>query len=265
LQANFQPLILYNVCYQYPREYLFFSPHFLGICFLNSHKMGICNILPIFIDFCLNLGYNWAMDNVKEIVSKNLIKLRKKNGLTQAELASKINYSDNSISNWEKGDVLPSLETLQTLALVYGVPLSYFIEEHTDEQTKIYNRKKRSLSFAIMASGILSILTICVLIFVILYNQTGKYYYSCLAWGAPIIAYIIKFTIQKCFKNKFYLLTTSIFAWSLLFAIYFQWFSLNLWPIFLCGMPVQITLILIYVFRELKKDTPNLKDNKRKK
>lgn len=219
--------------------------------------------MSFFVDFYLVLGYNQGMNSIKEIVSKNLIKLRKQNGLTQAELAAKINYSDNSISNWEKGDVLPSLETLQTLAGVYNVPLSYFIEEHIDEQTKKYNKKKYSLSFAIMASAILSVITICLLIFFILHNHTGEYYYPALAWGLPLVAYIVKITIKICFKDKFYLLTTSIFAWSLLFAIYIQWSSLNLWPIFFSGMPVQIMLILIYAFKVLK--APNNGNNKHKK
>ena len=205
------------------------------------------------------------MKNIKDIVAKNLIKIRKQNGLTQAELSNKINYSDNAISRWEKGEVLPSLETLQTLSLIYNVPLSYFIEEHTDEQTRIFNMKKRSLYFAIMASAILSVISVCFLIFLLLYDYTGKYYYNVLTWGAPIIAYIVRFTIKLCFRDKFFLLTSSIFSWTSIFAIYFQWFSLNIWPIFLIGMPIQIMLILVYATKKLKSPTINVKDRTSKK
>ncbi|MEG1499724.1 MAG: helix-turn-helix transcriptional regulator, partial [Clostridia bacterium] len=41
------------------------------------------------------------MNNIKEIVSTNLIKLRKNANLTQAELAEKLNYSDKAVSKWE--------------------------------------------------------------------------------------------------------------------------------------------------------------------
>lgn len=192
------------------------------------------------------------MNDIRQTVSQNLIKIRKQNNLTQAELSNKINYSDNAISRWEKGEVLPSLETLQTLSLIYNVPLAFFIEEHEDSETKIYNSKKRSLSFAIMSSAILSVLSICALIFLLLHNYTGKFYYNCFVWGAPVIAFIVRQTIKVCYKDKLFLLTSSIFSWSLLFAIYFQWFSLNIWPIFLIGMPVQITLILIDASKRLK-------------
>ena len=208
------------------------------------------------------------MNDIREIVSSNLIKIRKQNNLTQVDLANKINYSDNAISRWEKGEVLPSLEILQTLSLIYGVPLSYFIEEHEDEQTKIYNSKKRSLYFAIMSSAILSILSISVLLFLLLHNYTGKYYYNCFVWTAPIIAFIVKKTIKVCYNDKLSLLTSSIFAWTTITAVYFQWFSLNIWPIFLIGMPVQITLILVDASKRLKivslKNLKNQIKNKKK-
>ena len=69
-------------------------------------------------------------NNIREIVSKNLIMLRKRQGLTQIDLSKRINYSDKAVSRWEKGEVLPDIETLQSLSEVFNVPLSYMIEEH---------------------------------------------------------------------------------------------------------------------------------------
>ena len=43
------------------------------------------------------------MDTLEEIVAYNLTELRKNARLTQAELAEKINYSDKSVSKWERG------------------------------------------------------------------------------------------------------------------------------------------------------------------
>ena len=43
------------------------------------------------------------MENLAEIVGKNLVALRKAKGMTQMQLASEINYSDKSISKWENG------------------------------------------------------------------------------------------------------------------------------------------------------------------
>ena len=55
------------------------------------------------------------MKEIKDIISNNLISLRKKHNLTQNELAEKLAYSDNMVSRWERGEITPSIETLQKI------------------------------------------------------------------------------------------------------------------------------------------------------
>lgn len=43
------------------------------------------------------------MDDIKNIVAKNITELRLLNNMTQMELAEKINYSDKTVSKWERG------------------------------------------------------------------------------------------------------------------------------------------------------------------
>jgi len=218
--------------------------------------------LCVFVDFCLVFLYNQVMKDIREIVCTNLVKIRKQHNLTQMELSSKINYSDNAISRWEKGDVLPSLEILQTLASFYGVDLAFFIEEHTDEQTKLLNSKKRVLYWGIISCAVLAVWTICALIFLLLYNYKGDYYYMAFVWGVPSSAFVIRSIVKYSFKNKLSLLTNSICVWTTLAAIYFQWLELNLWQVFLIGMPIQFMLILITVSKGLK--ISNIKQLKNK-
>ena len=61
------------------------------------------------------------MKDIKSIVSANLSALRKQKGITQAELAEKLNYSDKAISRWEKGDTLPDLNVLGEICEFYGI------------------------------------------------------------------------------------------------------------------------------------------------
>ena len=53
-------------------------------------------------------------------VGDRLHDLRKKNGLTQEQLAEKVGVSTKSISNYERGAKLFSLETLTTLSTTLG-------------------------------------------------------------------------------------------------------------------------------------------------
>ena len=40
------------------------------------------------------------MENIKQIVAKNVADLRRSAGLTQLEFAEKLNYSDKAVSKW---------------------------------------------------------------------------------------------------------------------------------------------------------------------
>ena len=40
------------------------------------------------------------MEDLKQLIAANLVRFRKENHLTQAELAEKINYSDKVVSKW---------------------------------------------------------------------------------------------------------------------------------------------------------------------
>ena len=80
------------------------------------------------------------MENINKIIGKNLLNLRKQHKLTQMELAEKFNYSDKSISKWEAGDSMPSIEILNELAKFYGVTLDYLV---TEEHNKILENKQQ--------------------------------------------------------------------------------------------------------------------------
>lgn len=46
----------------------------------------------------------------KHSVGKTIASLRKAKGLTQVELAEKLQVSDKAVSKWEKDDSFPSIE-----------------------------------------------------------------------------------------------------------------------------------------------------------
>ena len=57
----------------------------------------------------------------KDIIAANLTGYRKKAGLSQLELAKKLNYSNKNISKWENGETTPNIFTLKQIADLYGI------------------------------------------------------------------------------------------------------------------------------------------------
>lgn len=65
--------------------------------------------------------YTHSMDDVRGALAANLAELRKEENLTQAEFAAQFNYSDKAVSKWERGDSLPDVVMLKTIADLYGL------------------------------------------------------------------------------------------------------------------------------------------------
>jgi transcriptional regulator with XRE-family HTH domain len=69
----------------------------------------------------------------RRLLADNLTHYRKKRGMTQAEVAARINYSDKSVSKWERADGSPDVYVLQTIADMYGVALSDLFSPCADD------------------------------------------------------------------------------------------------------------------------------------
>lgn len=77
----------------------------------------------------------------RENVARNLATYRKLNNLTQLELAEKLNYSDKSVSKWERGDGLPDLLVLKTIADFYGITLNDLVANEPPKKLRSTKRQ----------------------------------------------------------------------------------------------------------------------------
>lgn len=68
----------------------------------------------------------------REMLAKNLVELRKKSGLNQRQAAEKLGISPAPLSAYELGKKLPPLETLVTMAELYGVSCDYLIGKNEE-------------------------------------------------------------------------------------------------------------------------------------
>ncbi len=66
------------------------------------------------------------MDKIK--LGKMVRKLRVKCGLTQADLAKRLNVSDKAVSKWESGGGYPDITQLPVLSEIFGVSIDYLLK-----------------------------------------------------------------------------------------------------------------------------------------
>ena len=69
------------------------------------------------------------------ILADKIIRLRKKNGWSQEELANKMNVSRQAVSKWEAAQTTPDLEKILQLGNLFGVTTDYLLkDELVDEE-----------------------------------------------------------------------------------------------------------------------------------
>ena len=71
------------------------------------------------------------MEQMEIVFARNLKKRRQELGMTQAMLGEAIGYSEKTISKWESGGAIPSVEVLLRLTHVLGTDINTILGYHT--------------------------------------------------------------------------------------------------------------------------------------
>lgn len=69
-------------------------------------------------------------------IGKTILKLRKEKGLTQVELAEKLNVSDKAVSKWESENGDPSLDILINISKLFDVSLDFLVKGEQPTETE---------------------------------------------------------------------------------------------------------------------------------
>ena len=188
--------------------------------------------------------YYVVMENINEVVKNNLVELRKKRGLTQLELAEKINYSNKAVSRWENGEVTPDLETLNKLAKIYDVPLASIIQKNGIRKDAKANQISNANKIVIALLGVVLVWFIAIITYVsikLIYNID---YWQIFVWAVPLSFVVTVVFSLMWWKKPMSVAVISGLVWTLLTAIYVQLLPYNLFFIYSIGIPVQVALIL---------------------
>lgn len=187
------------------------------------------------------------MEELKKIIAGNIVSLRRSAGMTQAELAEKLCYSDKAVSKWERGESIPDVFVLKQVADLFGVGVDYLLHDHTNE-TSAVGKKKSKFS----KNRLLITLISTVLVWLI---ATGIYVAFSLSplkterlWLTFIFAIPVSFIVLLVFnsiwgKAKLNFPIISLLMWSTLLSICLALAHFHIWLLLAVGIPGQIIII----------------------
>ena len=185
------------------------------------------------------------MEDYKKNIATNLALLRKKFNYKQSDIAEKMNYSDKTISKWETGEVLPSIDNLIELCKLYNITLDQIVNPMNNDNVNVEAEKvdkRNKLIISLLAiSAVWIIATIGFVYTKILFDLN---IWNIFVWAVPVSMVLAIIFNALWGKKRTTYVYISILTWSLIGAIYLQCLPYNLFPLFFIGAPLQIAILL---------------------
>ena len=87
--------------------------------------------------------------------NENLKYLRKKEGITQEQLAEKLNVSRQAVTKWESGQSLPDIENLKEISYIFSVSIDSLVGDIESKSTAKIKKKINDIEYFIFGIVIL--------------------------------------------------------------------------------------------------------------
>lgn len=193
------------------------------------------------------------MKDIKAIIAKNITELRTEAGLTQIDLAERLQYSDKAVSKWERGESLPDISILLEIAEMFGVSLDYLVkEDHPKKKEKksIYNNP------VIAGISMVAVWLFALFSFVVMALSERDFPFGWLSfiYAIPVSAIVLLIFNSIWFNKRTNYIIISALMWSVLLCLHlsFLQFGINISLIYLLGIPGQIIIFMWSMIRKRK-------------
>lgn len=192
----------------------------------------------------------------REIIARNICYLRKKMGLSQSELADKIQYSNKNISKWEKAETTPSVFTLKRLAEIFNITVDELVSTLQEEkdgveveekpQTKVILGLPMSIKllYLLLAEAIVFVLGVIAVIVLGLLDITSFNKWIILLYISPLMCLMV-FIFIAWVKKRTDIISLSLFGWLLSLCFYVSFIHVkNIYLVFVLMAAIQVLIII---------------------
>ncbi len=187
-------------------------------------------------------------EQLRQLIAENIAYYRKQNGDTQAELAEKLNYSDKSVSKWERGDGTPDVFILAKIASLYDITVQDLLREK-----KVPKSRSKRILIHLLSVGLVWLVMTVLFCFARIFQVLPDDAWRVFIYGIPISG-IVSVVFSGLWWNRLMVsLSSALIIWGLglSFVLSFQVESVTLLLV-ICAV-VQVLLTLLFIVLHLKK------------
>ena len=196
------------------------------------------------------------MEDLKDVIAKNLVELRTNAKLTQLQLAEMLNYSDKAVSKWERGEAIPDIRVLTKIAEIYGVTLDDIVKE--ENLTAPVQPRKHITGKHIFITALAAVLVwfIATGVFTIFYfiDPTEEFAYLVFV-VAPLPTAIVLLVFSTLWGNRLTnAVSSSLSVWScaIIFHVFVETFApefIKIYFIYIVAAVLELLVILWFTYR----------------
>ena len=190
------------------------------------------------------------LEELKLVVAGNLINLRTGAGMTQAELGAKLNYSDKSISKWERGEAIPDAFVLTQMAELFGVSVDYILSSHDAWEPTVAPEDPRQdvvySTSVITAIAVLGVWTLALTAFVTLWLAVDQLRWQIFVAAFPVsvLTWMVLMCVFKRTRHLKYMV--ALFVLSIFVCVYLLLLNRNPWQIFMIAVLAEVIVFLSF-------------------
>ena len=193
---------------------------------------------------------------LRKTVAKNIAAYRKAHHDTQLDLATKLNYSDKSVSKWERGESLPDVYILSQIADLYGVSVSALIGEIQPPKES----KPHYHMFILLLSLALTMAVATLLFSMFMICKVPYPAWMFFVYALPVCSIICIVVTSLWWGILWQGVSVSALIWTLGLSLYLSFELENVSLIFLVCAALQVLTVLWEVFRKFLLKSKGLPD-----
>ena len=192
------------------------------------------------------------MDDLKYTTASNIINLRQKAGMTQSELAALINYSDKSVSKWERAEAVPDAYVLKKMSEIFGVTVDYLLSPHDGWDQDPRQKKPAYSNQVIILLSVTGVWMLALILFISLWllgNLVWIIFIYAILFSMLVL--LVLNSVLEQGRNNYFIISALLL--SVVASLYFSFLYFgkqNYWQLFLLLAPAWI---VVYLASRLRK------------
>ena len=197
---------------------------------------------------------------LRTTVATTIAQYRKAHHDTQLDLATKLNYSDKSVSKWERGESLPDVYILSQIAELYGVSVSALIGEIQPPKES----KPHYHMFILLLSLALTMAVATLLFSMFMICKVDYPAWMFFVYALPVCSIICIVFTSLWWGILWQGVSVSALIWTLGLSLYLSFELENVSLIFLVCAALQVLTLLWEGFRKFLQRSRGLPDGETK-